>query len=265
MPDHSPWRPLILTACLLAIVPGPRSLTAQGGGPTRSGTLDRSFALFRLPGQAGASCASCHRAGPPPETSSPDSLRAHVAVHLPGVTSAELADLQRYLGTLRPGPPLARPSASTEMVEAVRGLGYVEYRTGPDLPVLRRGLRLNAHELSRVATGRTRLVPSASSPTGMALELDGTSLTGLVLAPVGADPGSYLLTLPLAGPAPETPFRMSLTSEDSPPIDGPVRRSSNPSEAAASFQVARAVPLTVALAPAGGATVSITELIIERQ
>jgi hypothetical protein len=237
--------------------------TQARGGPKES--VDRSYALLRLPGQNGGSCLSCHREDRFPEVTTSAALREHVAGQVPGIPAVELAAFQRYLATLASGPTMSPQVSSAEMLEAVRALGYVEYRAATALPVLRRGLRLNAHELSLVATGSARLVANRASPTGMALELDGTHPTGLVLPPAGADPGTYVLKLRLAGPVPETPLRMSLTGPGQAAIDQLLRLEPASTEAAAIFQIDRPVRLTIALAPNGTAPISITELIAERR
>jgi hypothetical protein len=119
--------------------------------------------------------------------------------------------------------------------------------------------------MSLVATGSARLVANRASPTGMALELDGARPTGLVLPPAGADPGTYILKLQLVGPASETPMRMSLTGPGQSAIDRMLRLDPASTEAVATFQIDRAVRLTIALAPSSTAPIAIATLSVERR
>jgi hypothetical protein len=242
--------------------------TGRGSPETREGATEvhknRGFALFRLPGRAGQSCLGCHDQGSLPPSPEPDRLRDHVSGQLGELSAQDLGHLQRYLDELRREAATSTQVDREELVESMRALGYVNFRTGKALPLLRDGMRLNAFELSRSATGSTRLVSAARSPTGQALELRDGNLAGLVLPQTGADAGTYVLTLRATATLPEGPFRMLLTGRDRPRSAVPMERASTPTEATASFQIERAVPLTIAIVPTRPEPIGIAELIITR-
>jgi hypothetical protein len=228
---------------------------------------DRAASLLRLPGPSGASCLSCHEERNIPESASPAAFRSHVLTHLPRLSTAEIEGLQRHVAGLRSRSGRAPQATSAPLAESIRGLGYVEYRTGRELPILRRGLHLNAHELQRLASGPSRLLATEASPTGAALELDGAALAGLVLPEAGADPGTYRLTLRFAAPVSEAPVFVSISGPGMTTLDTRMRRSPSPApaEAAASFRIDQPVPVTIALAPAGPAAIAIADVRVERQ
>jgi hypothetical protein len=226
---------------------------------------NRGFALFRLPGPAGQSCLGCHDQGGLPPSPGPDHLRDHVSQQLGELAAPDLGHLESYLDELRRDTAASAHVEREDLVESMRALGYVNFRTGKALPLLRDGLRLNAFELSRCATGSTRLVSAARSPTGQALELRDGTLTGLVLPQSGADAGTYVLTVRATAALPEGPFRMLLTGRDRPRSAVPIPRAPTPTEATATFQIERGVPLTIAIVPTRPEAVRIAELIITRK
>lgn len=255
---------LILPILLLLLLPLPvRAQAPQGKDDGHD--KRRGFALFRLPGRVGHACLSCHDAGSLPPAARPDRFRDHVAEHLGRLAPPDLTHLQRYLDERQREVAVATRIEREDLVESLRGLGYVEVHTQRPLPLLRDGMRLNAFELSRQATGSTRLVSTARSPTGQALELREGGLTGIVLPEVGADPGTYVLTLRAAAALGERPCQMLLVARDRPHRAEPVPRGTTPMEATATFRIERAVRLTIAIVPSGSDPFGITELIVARR
>jgi hypothetical protein len=253
-----------LAALLLLLLATGRARADPRNGGTEA-PKNRGFALFRLPGRAGQSCLGCHDQGGLPPSRGPERLRDHVSKQLGQLSAQDLGHLESYLDELRRQAAISTNVEREDLVESMRALGYLNFRTGKALPLLRDGMRLNAFELSRCATGSTRLVAAARSPTGQALELRDGNLAGLVLPQSGADPGTYVLTVSATAPLPEAPFQLLLTGRDRPRSVAPIPRAPTLTEATATFQIERAVPLTIAIVPSRPEPIGIAELIITRK
>ena len=251
-----PIRAAVSGAVLLAV-----ALAATRTAQSQS-SPGRGFLLFRLAGRSGKACLSCHDAMSVPAAT--DAFRKHVDEQFGAAGNDDIAELKQYLAELRAESAKGTHTERDDLATSMRSLGYLDYQHGESLPDLGERLSLNAYELSSGATGATTLAADPKSPTRQALRIVDAAATGVVVGPYRITPGTYRVTLRTTAELPPVAARFLVIAKDKSRRDVALQTSEGGRDATATFEIERATPATFSLTPAGGATLAVTKLEIEK-